>query len=94
MGIGMVSYRVSFLCHAFDEFRVFRDERTNDEKGSGDVVLFQGIKDGFCISVFITCIKGQVENLFLLASRIISVVFFQFRSGSIGYGRLTVFLKA
>ncbi len=41
------------------------------------IVLFQGVQDGGCVSVFITGVKGQVDDLILGILGIVGIELFQ-----------------
>ena len=53
----MVPNGVSFCHHAFYQIRAGFQKVTDQEESGRSMMLFQGIEDGLCISIFISGIK-------------------------------------
>ena len=61
----MVGYDVALGDHALHQVRAGLQVVSDHEKGGGDLVLFQGVQDRGGIAVFITGVKGEIEDLFI-----------------------------
>ena len=90
---GMVSHGVSFFYYLSDQFR-FRVNVGSDNKKSGFYLMFfQCIKDGRCISVFVTGIKSKIQNFFRRILCVISIHRCKFLDRSISNRSFAFFLK-
>ena len=50
--------------HSAYQLRIRRHQIFENEKRSGDVLLFQHIEDPRHIAVFVACVKGQIDHAF------------------------------
>ena len=58
----VVAYSVAFCHHTFYQIRAGFQIITNQKESGRGMMLFQGIEDGFCVPIFISGIKGEVED--------------------------------
>ena len=61
----MISDCMPFFDHPFYDVRIVTKKGAYNKKSRGSVMLFQGIKDCFRISVFISAVKSQVDDFFI-----------------------------
>src|SRR5699024_411700 len=84
---------VAFFCHPLNQLRFSLNIRTDDEKCSGYLMLFQCIEDGGGVPVFISAVKGQVQDFFICVLGVPCVILRQFLKSGVACGRLPLFLE-
>ena len=86
----MVSHIVALGYHSFYQVRAGLQIISNQEKGGVYIVFFQGVQDGGCVSVFITGVKGQVDDLILGILGIVGIELLQIIRGGISHRHLAL----
>ena len=66
---GMIAHRVPLIPHSTDKIGVLINQICKDEKRGANVLFLQYVQNLFDISVFISRIKGQINDL--ITARII-----------------------
>ena len=90
---GMVSHGVSFFYYLSDQFRLRVNVGSDNKKSGFYLMFFQCIKDGRCISVFVTGIKSKIQNFFRRILCVISIHRCKFLDRSISNRSFAFFLK-
>ena len=90
---GVVAHDVALLRHAADDVRGGLHHVPHHKEGGGGMVLFQSIQDFFRIAVFITTVKGQVDDLLPGVAQVIGVVFRQVLRCGVAHGGLPFIWK-
>ena len=67
---GVISHNMPLCYHTAHQIGILLNVVAHQEKGGWDLVLFQYIQDLPGTAVFIACVKGQINDLFLGVSQI------------------------
>ena len=90
----MVPYGVAFPDHLPDQVRACVQIIAHHEEGGRGAVLFQGFQDPGGVSVFISAVKGEIQDFFFGIFPIIGVVGFQLLTGGVPCRGRALLLKA
>ena len=80
---GVVAHDVALLRHAADDVRSGLHHVAHHEEGGRGAVLFQGVQNGLRVAVFISAVKGQVEDLLAGVPQVVGVVLGQVLRGDV-----------
>ena len=72
----VIANKISFGHHAFHKRRVFVNIRRCDKESRMHMLLFQCIKDSFCVSILISLIKREIKHLGSRVPNVIGTVLF------------------
>ena len=90
----MVAYDVALIHHSFYQVRSGGYVIAHQEKCGGGIMLFQRVQNRGRVAVFITGVKGEIENLLIRLIGIIGIELLQIFRAGVGHRRLSVLLEA
>ena len=70
----MIANQVALIMHALNDLRVALHIVAGDKEGRRRVFFLQNVQNFFCIAIFISGIKGEVDNLGIWVAHIDQVI--------------------
>ena len=93
MMISVVADDVTFRYHAFGKFRTGFQKISDDKESANRLMVFQGIQNSRQIAIFISGIKGEVNDFFICFICVGCLIFCKLRRRGVADRTHTFFLK-